>query len=73
MKKKMIFALLLAGMSFATPSKVEAQETAKIAGGESNKVAAGYQGWHDFYITLGDVSVNIYGCWGAGDGCYVGG
>ena len=60
----MIFALLLAGMSFATSSKVEAQETAKVAAG------GGWSTWHDYTGTFGGVTINIFGCWGAETNCY---
>ncbi len=62
MKKKIIFALLLAGMSFATPSKVEAQAP-KV-------VADVYKTWFDWYVTIGGVTINVYGCAGSGGDCY---
>ncbi len=55
MKKKVFFALLLAGMSFATPSKVEAQGTAKVSA----------DGWR-IYVSWR----NVEGCWFSGDTCF---
>jgi hypothetical protein len=54
MKKKMIFALLLAGMSFATPSKVEAQETQRVVAGDGWRTYFSWYGMEGCYAVDGD-------------------